>query len=1331
MVTILFHCPILSSITSHFLQRGGWLPQLFINISAKRCKECSGAACDDDSIVCNKCKKPYHWDCSPLSDYQKKQYKKNPYKPWRCDACIEKYCIHCNKIVSNEKFDLDCICCDKCSYWFHQSCSQLDDTKFKKYRNNPDELWTCPPCKQKLCVRCSISTFNKPKTSCCLCLNLYHNVCAGLPKSKNMSSSWLCTTCRPTVFPFHNVDKKGLDKLKTSSDRYSLESLNLLAINLSQKCSICLKKLSKNNPGVPCFCCNSKIHTKCSKLSNPSASFQSFKGNWQCDKCMKDKFPFFEIDNDILQELFDNPDAKKGRFAPEFSVDDKLKLLLSCSSTNNWYAHVCDDELDPRDREENKPNFHYYDINDFRKTQQIWDRQKSLSIFHTNIGSLQSNFGKMEDLLGDMAWEFDIVAVSETRNDKKNLPHFSPPLMPGYRPYVGTPGSSQNGGCGFYIHNSLSPTPRPDLEFKIEDIGSECESCWLELISDNSPNTIVGVIYRHPSKKNPEKFLTMLEGTLKKLKKENKKTIICGDFNLNLLDIDMNKNVSIFLCSMLEHNFHPHITEPTRITNTNRPSLVDNIFTNTFENPMSGNILEHVSYDHLPNFVILDHVKKKKLDNTHKRDKKNFNASKFNDELLGEDLLVNLLNAQDTDTAYNIFHNKYRTLLDKHAPLRKLTKKELKRKEKPWITQGLIKSISKKRSLFVKFKKLKFKNSNTEEVFRLYKHYNDTINKLKRKCKRDYYQNYFTKNSSNSKKVWCGINQLLNRGRKKQGTIFLEENGLISDPLQVANKFNKYYLNIADKLCEKIPKVNNKFQDFLKNPNKNKLTLNETTPDEIMKIINDLDGKKSGDIFHISPDLVKLSGQTLSQILTIIFNFSIKDGCFPAAMKPAKILPMHKGDSVLAVGNYRPISILPILSKIFERLIYNRLIKFINDNNILTELQFGFQKNKSTEHAVTSILSTLDEAKFKGNSSYCIFLDFAKAFDTVNHEILLKKLDHYGVSGISHNLLKSYLSNRSQQTEINGVLSDSGVIKHGVPQGSVLGPLLFLIYINDIRESSEVLKFFLFADDTTVFYSDKTNAGTEDLLNRELSKVSTWLAANKLSLNVKKSNFLHFHHGKVKKPTINLRLNETAVEEKSVTKYLGVFIDNKLTWKTHIQHVKTKLSQGNGMISKIRYYVNDVCLRNLFYSFVQSHINYNLINWSSTYPTLINAIGLKVKAAVRLISFKNKYEHTNPLFLKHKILPLLDLIKYKKAILLWKISKGYINEPLSTIFDRNTYNPLRYNLPNPQRTSDKYKIVYSCVKYWNSIPRHIRNASTLNSFNERHKKHLLSQLASD
>ena len=566
----------------------------------------------------------------------------------------------------------------------------------------------------------------------------------------------------------------------------------------------------------------------------------------------------------------------------------------------------------------------------------------------------------------------------------------------------------------------------------------------------------------------------------------------------------------------------------------------------------------------------------------------------------------------------------------------------------------------------------------------------------------------------------------MNRSRKKQGTIFLEENGLISDPFKVANKFNDFYLNVADKLCEKIPKSNNKYQDYLKNPNKNKFTVKETTPDEIWKIIHNLDGKKSGDIYGISPDIVKLSASPTSQALAIVFNLSVQEGCFPSFMKIAKILPQHKGDSVLSESNYRPISLLPIFSKIFERLIYDRLIQFIDSHNILSELQFGFQKNKSTEQAVSSIVTALNCAKYNKLSSYCVFLDFAKAFDTVNHQILLGKLQHYGLYGKSFSLLESYLSDRKQQVEINGTLSDSGVIKHGVPQGSVLGPLLFLLYINDISESSKILKFYLFADDTTVYYADKYNKNTELLLNTELMKVSEWLAANKLSLNVKKSNFLHFHYGKSKKPIINLKLNGIPVDEKKVTKYLGTFIDNKLDWKTHIEHVRAKMSKGTGMISKIRYYVNEACLLNLFYSFIQAHANYNLLNWSSTHYSFLNPIELKFKTAIRLISFKGKYEHTGPLFTKLNILPFRDLIKYKQGNFLWKVCNGYVKPPLSNIFKKNNYNNLRFNIPNPDSTTAKTHLVYLCTKYWNSLPRVIRNASTLNAFNARHKLHLLS-----
>ena len=434
---------------------------------------------------------------------------------------------------------------------------------------------------------------------------------------------------------------------------------------------------------------------------------------------------------------------------------------------------------------------------------------------------------------------------------------------------------------------------------------------------------------------------------------------------------------------------------------------------------------------------------------------------------MDDDLPLHLLNSENTESAYKYFHEKYLFLLNKYAPLRKLTKKENKLKQNPWMTQGILKSISKKRKLFKKFKCSKLRDKDSNATYKNYKSYNDMINKLIKKCKRDYYQQYFQTHMKNSKMVWTGINKLLKRSKRKQRTIYLEENNaLVSNPQKVANRFNAYFLNVAENLCSKIPLVEEKFDDYLKNRKDVNWIMEETTPDEIVKIVNDLDVKKSSDIYNISPELVKLSGPAVSHSLSIIFNMSIKEGCFPSAMKLAKIVPLHKGDSVLNVSNYRPISLLPIFSKIFERLIYNRLIKFIDDNHVLSKFQFGFQKNKSTEQAVTSIINHIHCARDNGQSAYCIFLDFAKAFDTVNHEILLAKLKHYGILGKPLKLLESYLKNRSQRTEVDGVLSDEGTIIHGVPQSSVLGPLLFLLYINDICESSNIFKFFLFADDT-------------------------------------------------------------------------------------------------------------------------------------------------------------------------------------------------------------------------------------------------------------------------
>ena len=546
--------------------------------------------------------------------------------------------------------------------------------------------------------------------------------------------------CRPAIFPFHNVDYKSLVKMSSTFDKYSLQAMSEQTSQYSSICAICSKKLAKNNPGIPCSSCNSKIHSKCSGITDPKNTFHLFKGKWQCKNCIRNKFPFSDIDNNSLLELTGNSLSKNSKNYAEFPIDEKLKLLLS-QSHSNWYAHTTSDEWDPDESEVNS-NFAYYDVPNFNKTRQTWDHHQSLSLFHTNISSLSANCDKLLELLTDLAWNFDVIALTETWNDEKNKANFSPKSLPGFHPYSGITGSSLKGGCGFYIKNDITTIPRNDLEFKITKSDEQTESHWIEIVSERGPNTLVGVLYRHPSSKY-EDFITNLISTLKKIKREKKKTILCGDFNVNLLNFDKDQNVNRFLCTLLEYGFQPCITEPTRITNSNKPSLVDNIFVNTFDDPVAGNILDQISYDHLPNFVIMNHVLKKKEKVQMKRNKRNFNAEKFNADLLNDDLLLKLLNAGNTDDSSNIFLTKFRNLLDKHAPLRKMSKKEKRLKHSPWMTKGLLKSISKKRSLFKSLKKLKEKNKNADDIHKKYRTYNNMINKLKKKVQKRFLPKLF------------------------------------------------------------------------------------------------------------------------------------------------------------------------------------------------------------------------------------------------------------------------------------------------------------------------------------------------------------------------------------------------------------------------------------------------------------------------------------------------------------------------------------------------------------------------------------------------------------
>ena len=419
-------------------------------------------------------------------------------------------------------------------------------------------------------------------------------------------------------------------------------------------------------------------------------------------------------------------------------------------------------------------------------------------------------------------------------------------------------------------------------------------------------------------------------------------------------------------------------------------------------------------------------------------------------------------------------------------------------------------------------------------------------------------------------------------------------------------------------------------------------------------------------IYGISPKILKISERAITPVLTNIFNRSFQEGVFPTKLKYAKIVPIFKGGSKLDVSNYRPISLLPIISKVLERLMYNRLISFLEKYNVIFEHQFGFQKNKSTTLAIMDLYHKIIDSMENKKTPSCIFLDFAKAFDTVNHNILLNKLEYYGIRGTSLNWFKSYLNNRIQRVSIGSILSENKTLLSGVPQGSILGPLLFLLYINDIQHSSNILKFHLFADDTSIFHSHTNLDILESEINTELLNTTDWLIANKLSLNVKKSSFMTFSSKQCKSMRpLSIKILEQNLEEKSATKYLGIIIDKHLDWSNHMHLVNQKINKGTGMIAKLRHYVPPNILRQTYYALIHSHLNYGITIWGFGKKKSIDEIIRSTKKVIRIMLFKNKYntitcmyEHANPLFNLLKILNFENSLKLIIIIIIIHIYSG-------------------------------------------------------------------------
>ena len=374
-------------------------------------------------------------------------------------------------------------------------------------------------------------------------------------------------------------------------------------------------------------------------------------------------------------------------------------------------------------------------------------------------------------------------------------------------------------------------------------------------------------------------------------------------------------------------------------------------------------------------------------------------------------------------------------------------------------------------------------------------------------------------------------------------------------------------------------------------------------------------------------NIVKQSSHIISPLLSVLYNECMSDGIFPDDLKIGRISPIYKKDNEELLENYRPVSTLAVFGKIFEKIIYSRLYSFFQSQNTLYENQYGFRKNHSTSHALNFSVNYVESCLKKKQHVLGIFIDLSKAFDTIPHQELLKKLENYGIRGNANNLIASYLSNRFQYVSVLDEDSEKLPVIYGVPQGFCLGPLLFIIYINDISRTTDQGKFVLFADDTNIFVADNCKKRVYEKANEILHLVQLYMKCNLLHINIKKCCYIHFKPSRTKvnpdyreEEEVNiLTLNNTVIKRVSEAKFLGVIIDEDLKWNAHIRALNSKLKCEIGKLCSIRKLVPNDQYKELYHTLFESHLGFGISVWGGVSKNKLEPLFITQKKCIRIM----------------------------------------------------------------------------------------------------------------
>ena len=686
-------------------------------------------------------------------------------------------------------------------------------------------------------------------------------------------------------------------------------------------------------------------------------------------------------------------------------------------------------------------------------------------------------------------------------------------------------GKIEVGGVSLFIRNNIIHKKRVDLSM----VTPFLELLFVEIML-NGKTYLIGVAYRPPNS-NIKLFIDELNKILEPLKNKSQ-IVLMGDFNLCLLQDNNNNN--LFKNIMQSNLLFPTILEPTRVNaltlneqNTITESLIDNIFVNESLSYYSGLIYSDIS-DHYPIFIsiprTLSYIHDNKLEVKY-RIIDEFKIRKFKYSINNHPTIRSLEYESSAKIAFTTFFKIFIDQYNKYFPIKskKVTNKRLR---KPWISDTFIEQINYKHELA----KLVDKGRIDKKT---YTDFRNRLTKDLREAKLKYYDTEFTKNSGNIKGTWKIINKNI-KNQFKSKKLIIKENDIILNDKDVPSKFIEYFTNIPHSLVNKIKPARSSSSSFLKSQFST-FFMRPVIDKDIETAIKSL--KSSNGVYTISTIVLKEVMSDISEPLSNIFNLCILQGYFPTELKTGCITPIFKKGDQYSIENYRPVCSVSQFSKIFEKIVFTQMTDFINKNSIISKSQYGFQANKSTEAALVNFVDYIHKGLTDKSNVGAIFMDLSKAFDVMSHNILKSKLNHYGFRGNFLEFIMDFLRDRKYFVSVNGYSSDTRTSNIGVPQGSTLGPLLFLLYVNDITNSSDILKFIIFADDTTVLYENSNIVMLNSIITEEVNKVIDWFSANKLLINLTKTNTMLFSF-KNGNPRLHITINSILLEEKQAVTFL-------------------------------------------------------------------------------------------------------------------------------------------------------------------------------------------------